>query len=264
MAAAAAVLLATYLIGWVAHWDAAAFTGLGHLHDHEAVRWITHRFTRLADPLPTVLMLAAVCVAGFAWGRPRHAIGALLLVAGGAVAGTILKALLAHPRYGSLLGSEQLAADAYPSGHAIAAMSLGLAAVLVTPKRWRAWSAIGAAAYALAVGTALVINGWHYPSDILGGFLLAAGVGLTVLAAIRTTEHAAGDRTVIRQTKPALAPALGALAVTTLAILALALSRAGEVISYAEAHTSAVVAALVIALASVALVSAVAVEANER
>ena len=159
MATAAVVLLATYLIGSVARWDVAAFSGLGNLQDHEVVWSITHRVTRPSDPLPTVLMLAIVCAAGFAWGRPRHAVGALLLVAGGAIAGTILKALLAHPRYGSLLGSEQLPVDAYPSGHAIAAMSLGLAAVLVTPKRWRAWSAIGAAAYALAVGTSLVING---------------------------------------------------------------------------------------------------------
>ena len=266
MAAAAVVLLATYLIGWVARWDVAAFEGMRLLHAHELVWSITHRLTHLADPLPTALMAATICAAGVAWGRPRHAVGALLLVAGGAVAGTALKALLAHPRYGSLLGSEQLAPDAFPSGHAIAAMSLGLAAVLVTPKRWRTWAAIAAAAYALGVGTALVINGWHYPSDILGGFLVAACVGLSVLAALRATERVGGDRARVgRQAGPtALAPPLGVLAVSALALVALGLSRAGELLSYAEANTSAVVAAIVIALASVALVSAVAAEANGR
>jgi len=266
MAAAAVVLLATYLNGWVARWDVAAFTGLGHLHAHEAVWSITHRFTHLSDPLPTILMLAMVCAAGVAWGRPRHAVGALLLVAGGAAVGTALKALLAHPRYGSLLGSEQLAPDAFPSGHAIAAMSLGLAAVLVTPKRWRTCAAIAAATYALAVGTALVINGWHYPSDILGGFLVAACVGLTVLAALRATERVGGHRVVIqRQARPAaLAPPVGVLAVAALTFIALGLSRADELLSYAEAQTSAVAAAIVIALASMVLVSGIAAEANAR
>jgi membrane-associated phospholipid phosphatase len=267
MAAAAAVLLATYLVGRVARWDVAAFNGMRLLGSHHHVWWLSQRVPRLADPLPAVLILSMICIAGAAWGRFRHAGAAAALVVGGAAAGWALKALLAHPRYQSLLGAERLAPDAYPSGHATAAMSLALAAVLVTPKRWRTWTAAAGASYALAVGTALVINGWHYPSDVIGGFLVAACVGLLVLAALRATETEAGERVSIGAGPggfAGLARPLGVLAAATVVLSALALSHAGQLLAYAEAQTSAVVAAIVIAIASVALVSGIAAEANGR
>jgi membrane-associated phospholipid phosphatase len=38
----------------------------------------------------------------------------------------------------------------------------------------RALTALLGAGYAIAVGYALVALGWHLPSDVLGGFLVAA------------------------------------------------------------------------------------------
>ena len=90
------------------------------------------------------------------------------LVAGANLTGPGLKVALAHPRFHPLLGRDQLGAEAFPSGHATAAMSIALAAVLVAPARVRVVVASVAAAYVIAVATSLLVIGWHYPSDVAG------------------------------------------------------------------------------------------------
>jgi membrane-associated phospholipid phosphatase len=62
----------------------------------------------------------------------------------------------------------------FPSGHAAVSAVVATAAALIAwPTRWR-WPtvAIGAALTA-ALGVALVYEGWHLPSDVLGGWCLA-------------------------------------------------------------------------------------------
>lgn len=80
------------------------------------------------------------------------------------------------------LGGEHLRGDpgAFPSGHVTLACSLCLAVVVVSPARWRAPLAPLSASFVAAVGVAVVIDGWHYPSDVMGAFavtLLWACVG---------------------------------------------------------------------------------------
>jgi membrane-associated phospholipid phosphatase len=58
----------------------------------------------------------------------------------------------------------------WPSGHATAAMSLILAASLVTSRRERRWLEWLAVLALLAVACSLLILHWHFPSDIAGGF----------------------------------------------------------------------------------------------
>ena len=43
----------------------------------------------------------------------------------------------------------------------------------------------GAIAGPVAVGLSVVVIAWHYPSDVIGGMLVAAGWGFAVLAARR-------------------------------------------------------------------------------
>jgi membrane-associated phospholipid phosphatase len=267
--AAAGLLLATYLIGAVARWDVSAFRGLMVLSDHPAIFGVAHRVVHLANLLPSVVILATIAATGVAIGRPRHAAAAVLLVGGAAITTYGLKIVLAHPRYQALLGSSSLAGDAFPSGHATTAMSIALAAVLVAPGRWRLAVSLGAAGYALAVGVSAVIMGMHYPSDVLGGFLVAGYFGLLAVAAVRATDRESRtretaiwpfERSAVRIESP---PAILA-AVAALIGLALALAHAGELLSYAAAHTSGVVAAMGIALASAVLVFSVAAEDNGR
>jgi membrane-associated phospholipid phosphatase len=267
-AAAAALLLATYLLGVVARWDVSAYHGLGVLDGHPAVYGAAGRVVHLANLLPAVLILAAICAAGIAAGRPRHAGAAALLVGGAAITTYGLKIVLAHPRYEALLGSSSLAGDAFPSGHATTAMAIALAAVLVAPRRWRPAVSLAAVGYPLAVGVSVVIMGMHYPSDVLGGFLVAGSFGLLAVAAVRATDREPTDskattwrfdRSTVRVESPVGILAAGAVLIG----LAVMLFHSGALLSYAAADTSGVVAAMAIALASAALVYGVA-EANGR
>jgi membrane-associated phospholipid phosphatase len=145
---------------------------------------------RLADPVPLLAMLLAACGFALALGRRREAVAAVVVVAGANLTTQVLKGLLAHPRY--QLGAEyhQPWSDAFPSGHTTAAASIAVALMLVAPRSLLSWAALAGVAFAGAVGASVVALEWHYPSDVLGGVLVAAGWGFAALAALR----ARGDR----------------------------------------------------------------------
>ncbi len=70
-------------------------------------------------------------------------------------------------------GFPQYLTHGFPSGHSTVAMSLGLAVTLATPLDRRRTAALAAAIYAALMGSALVFNAWHLPSDVGGGFCVA-------------------------------------------------------------------------------------------
>ena len=88
----------------------------------------------------------------------------------------ILCELVVKPAVGRTLGG----ALSYPSGSTVGAAALAAAAVLATPRRWRAVTAVVGALYAISMSVAVVALQWHYPTDALAG--LAFGVGVVVLA----------------------------------------------------------------------------------
>ena len=57
--------------------------------------------------------------------------------------------------------------------------------VLIVPRRHRWAAVILGAAYAIAISVTVIILGWHYPSDVLAGTLVATGFGFLALAALR-------------------------------------------------------------------------------
>jgi hypothetical protein len=73
-------------------------------------------------------------------------------------------------------------------------MSLALCCVLVVGPELRATAALLGAGYAIAVGYALVALGWHLPSDVLGGFLVAATFTLLGAAALAALEARRPER----------------------------------------------------------------------
>jgi membrane-associated phospholipid phosphatase len=82
---------------------------------------------------------------------------------------------------------------AFPSGHAMSSMAFAVVLlVLVWDKPWRWLVGILAGLFVLAIAWTRLYLGVHYPSDILGGWLLALGwmMGATLL--IRPQE-AFGD-----------------------------------------------------------------------
>ncbi len=83
----------------------------------------------------------------------------------------------------------------WPSGHATAAMALVLAFALAaaTPSarsrviRW-------GGAWAVAVAASVVWMGWHMPSDVLGGWCVAAAAGGLAVAGLRVWAAAPARR----------------------------------------------------------------------
>jgi membrane-associated phospholipid phosphatase len=151
----------------------------------DSLGWIADGIAHLADPLPLAALLIGACVVALLRGRPLDALAALAVVAGANVTTQVLKVLLAHPRYQPVLGYDQLDPIAFPSGHATAAASIAIAYLFVVPREARAATALIGAGFAVAVGLSIVVLSWHYPSDVLGGYLVAAGWGFAVLAVTR-------------------------------------------------------------------------------
>jgi membrane-associated phospholipid phosphatase len=137
----------------------------------------------LADPLPFALLSAGVLAVAFARGGMRLAgmVGAVLVGAG--VTSQVLKPLTADPRGIDLVPFGHVATASWPSGHATAAAALAFCLVSVAPARWRPFAVAAGGAFALAVSCSVLVLGWHFPSDVLGGVCVAAAWTLCGLAA---------------------------------------------------------------------------------
>ena len=110
--------------------------------------------------------------------RYRRAFLAAALIAGTGVLVLALKELFEHPRPLSIpAGLFEWSPDAlaFPSGHSAGAVAYALAFVFVVPRSWQRATATIGVAFVLAVAIGLLVLNYHYPSDILGGWLVALG-----------------------------------------------------------------------------------------
>jgi len=139
---------------------------------------------RLADPWPFAIAAAAIVALALLRGRWPMAVAVPAILLAANVTTQLLKPALADARVVDLQGVATAYPGSWPSGHATAAMSLALCLVLVAGPRLRPLAALAGAAYAIAVGYALVVLGYHLPSDVLGGYLVAASFALLGAAAL--------------------------------------------------------------------------------
>jgi membrane-associated phospholipid phosphatase len=262
-AAFVAVLVAAYWQPTVSWADAWAVRGFLHLQ-RPGLDTVANAMAHLADPLPFAIGTVVLASIALYRGRPRHALASLVLLVGASALGQVLKVLLQHHRVHPFLGHKQLEAIAFPSGHATASMSLAIAAVLVAPAAWRPLVAVVGALFALAVSEAIMLLAWHFPSDVVGGFLVSAGTAFMVIAALRAADARWPERTGREAAKRALsdhdlARAAGVAAGFVVAALAGVATVAGErAMSYAGRHTTVVVAAVAVAALAAALPAAIA------
>jgi membrane-associated phospholipid phosphatase len=248
----AAVLACAYGIAPVERLDARAFHWMRALDGGPPSSPIILRITHSADPRPLLLVLAGLFACGWALGRRWEAIGAIALVAGANLTALILQVALAHPRYHSFLGANQLGAEAFPSGHATGAASIALAAVLVAPPRLRIPVGVGAGAYVIAVSASLMMLGWHFGSDVLGGVLVSCGFFFLAVAAIRVGTAAPAG---IAANRATLGLWLGLAGAFVAALATAGLIAREELLEFARLHTGATAAALAIMAISAALVA---------
>lgn len=69
----------------------------------------------------------------------------------------------------------------FPSGHALSSMTLVVILVTLTwGSRWCKWVMLGGSLFVLGIGWTRLYLGVHYPSDILGGWLLAIAWGIAI------------------------------------------------------------------------------------
>jgi len=258
------VWFAAFHLGPLERVDQRVLRGFADLQ-HPHVNSIATSIAHLCDPKPYVYFAAVPLIVALLRRRPRVAIAIVIILLGANLTTQLLKPLLARPHtlFG---GGVNVDRASWPSGHATAAMSLALCSVLAAPPRLRPTVSALGAAFAIAVSYAFLTLGWHYPSDVLGGFLLALIWTLLIAAAL----YVAGDRwpppPAADARRPSvvetLAPPAVVVAAGLLVVGLVALARPHEVINYARVHTTFVIGAAAIGTLAFALATGLAVLAS--
>jgi membrane-associated phospholipid phosphatase len=183
------------------------------------------------------------------------------ILLGANAATQLLKPALADLRVLDLRGVEVIYPGSWPSGHSTAAMSLALCLVLVVGPRLRPLAVLLGAGYAIAVGYALVAMGYHLPSDVFGGYLVAAAFTLIGVAALAALEVRVPGRVARGAPQPPLStPALATAATLLVACAGVAaFVRAPGMALSALEHPSAIAAGAGIATLGLALTAGLAV-----
>lgn len=250
---------AAHYVGVVKRVDVSVLGGFAELHRPLLDR-LTSFVAQLCNPHPYVVLAAVPVLVALARGRPRVAItvGLIMLLANETT--QLLKPLLAAPR--DTVWSSPIINASWPSGHATAAMSLALSAVIAAPARRRPVVAAAMSAFAIAVCYSFLELGWHYPSDVLGGFLVAAtwtllgAAGLSLYEARRPspTRTATAERPAL-SIGQALTPAAALLLGTGGLVGLILLARPHTVLEYARGHETFVIGAAAIGAVGLTLAS---------
>lgn len=187
------VFLFTYLFfvssGIGQAFDAAAY--LGHENVDRRVLSIDRHLLSLVSV--TTMIVIALLILGLSILRRRIEVG-FVCVGGFAVAvigAELLKRYLPWEQL-SAMDDElptNLAFDTYPSGHATITTTACLMFVVLAAPKVRPWLGVILGAVSTTYATAVVIAGWHRPSDALGGIAWSGAVSfLTILIAIRVSN----------------------------------------------------------------------------
>lgn len=189
------------------------------------------------------------------------AVAALLVAALALLRGNVRRAGVAVALVVLSVGSAELLklglptpagrAGMFPSGHVAIASSLGLALVLAAPDVLRPLAALGGAAYAAGIALAVVVLGWHQPSDAVGSFFISGFWAVALGGARRPRVSVRG-----------LALAVAAVAVALVVAGVLATRHPGAVQAVADSRTLVALAAVfgIVSLVTFALVTPLAQE----
>jgi membrane-associated phospholipid phosphatase len=140
---------------------------------------------RLVTPVAQIGWTVLAALLALWLRRPRRALVAVAEVVGTAIIVQLLKIALEHSRFHP--GPDDPffwhpVAKAFPSGNSAGALAIALAFLLVVPRPLRPATVAIGATFTLAVSVGLLVLDYHFPSDILGGWLVALGWCFALLA----------------------------------------------------------------------------------
>lgn len=263
--AGAAAMLLIWVVAFHTHFGAQAdqsvFLGFAQLQ-RPRVNGVANVIAHLCDPAPFLVLSAAAVALAFARGRARLAIAVATILLGANLTTEILKPLLAqtHPHW-MIPAGVPIHPASWPSGHATAAMSLTLALILVAPARRRPLVAAAGAVFVVAVCYSFLTLAWHYPSDVLGGYLVAVTWTQLALAALFALDARRAGRLIeaghALSLRAALTPPIAAVIAAAALTIVVALARPHAVISFAHLHKTFLIGAAGIGALALALATAV-------
>lgn len=270
------------VVGLAVTWLIAELVPAGQIHDGAALAGFTalsrpridslaNSVAHIVDAAPYAFTGAILSAIALLRGRPRVALAVPLILCAAVLTTEALKPLLAHAHDTVAFGAPYIRDASWPSGHSTAAMALALCAVLVAPGRFRRAVAALASVFAVSVSFALLVLAWHLPSDVVGGYLVAGMWVSLAVAGLRAAEVRWPDRSgrdAVTRAGEALRGGRLAAAETAIPVLVIACAaalvvgalilRPHQVVDFADAHRSLLVAALAIAVLAGAMASGLA------
>lgn len=143
----------------------------------EWVRYMMEDVTALGGA--TVLFLVVFAISGYLFLQGRHKTALLVVLnsVAGAMAVELLKQFFERPRPSIVPHLRRVVSDSFPSGHAMQSailyLTLGALMMHVAERRLTKVFCIGMAILlTLLVGVSRVVIGVHYPTDVVGGWIL--------------------------------------------------------------------------------------------
>jgi len=258
--AALAVWLAAFVVPGGRAVDASVmevFTGVAQPPLEPSIRGVAV----LANVTPFLIAGAVVTLLALLRRRWLMAAVVPMILLGANATTQLLKPALADLRSIDLHGAELLYPGSWPSGHSTASMSIALCLVLVVGPRLRPLAAVLGAGYAIAVGYALVVLGYHLPSDVFGGYLVAATftlLGASALAALEARRPPVAARARPRGPIVSVPALTGFVAVLLLCVATAAVTHAPGMTLSALQHPTAIAAGAGIAALGLALTAGLA------
>ncbi len=251
---------AVSLVGLVATGVIGLLSPMGHRFDALTLHGFTGLYRpRLAPAIelvmqvgnPPVYALLGALLAGVAVrrGRPLLAVAVVGILFASEGTTELLKPLLGGARPPDWVeGGWAIGQASWPSGHATAAISLSMCAILVTPSHLRHITATVGGLLSITVGYALVVTAAHLASDVIGAVFVSAFWTAAALALLWRRHHGVTRRPVVASVKSAIPLAvMGGLA--AIAMLAALATRPQAVARYLPSHAVFLCGALAVASA---------------